>query len=109
MAPLRGFIPAVAHFPHHRTVLRIPAGKIPDAHPPPSDYGGRRRRLRRFSGFLSASFPCRVLPYSAGMEPADADLIAAVLKGDIASFEPLVKKYSPRLFATARRYARRES
>ena len=43
------------------------------------------------------------------MEPADADLIAAVLKGDIASFEPLVKKYSPRLFATARRYARRES
>src|SRR5437762_9268054 len=43
------------------------------------------------------------------MEPADADLIAAVLKGDVASFEPLVKKYSPRLFATARRYARRES
>src|SRR5437764_1289938 len=43
------------------------------------------------------------------MEPADADLIAAVLKGDIASFEPLVKKYSPRLFATARRYARRKS
>ena len=44
-----------------------------------------------------------------GMEPTDADLIAAVLKGDTASFEPLVKKYSPRLFATARRYARRES
>src|SRR5947208_1211856 len=43
------------------------------------------------------------------MEPADADLIAAVLKGEVASFEPLVKKYSPRLFATARRYARRES
>jgi len=43
------------------------------------------------------------------MEPTDADLIAAVLKGDTASFEPLVKKYSPRLFATARRYARRES
>src|SRR5437868_11396936 len=43
------------------------------------------------------------------MEPTDADLIAAVLKGDIASFEPLVAKYSPRLFATARRYARRES
>src|SRR5207248_751027 len=42
------------------------------------------------------------------MEPADADLIAAVLKGDIASFEPLVAKYSPRLFATARRYARRD-
>src|SRR3979411_3130163 len=43
------------------------------------------------------------------MEPTEAELIAAVLKGDAASFEPLVKKYSPRLFATARRYARRES
>jgi RNA polymerase sigma-70 factor (ECF subfamily) len=43
------------------------------------------------------------------MDPNDADLIAAVLKGDVASFEPLVQKYSPRLFATARRYARRES
>jgi RNA polymerase sigma-70 factor (ECF subfamily) len=32
-----------------------------------------------------------------------------VLKGDAASFEPLVEKYSPRLFAMARRYARRES
>lgn len=43
------------------------------------------------------------------MEPTDAELIAAVLKGDAASFEPLVKKYLPRVFATARRYARRES
>jgi len=43
------------------------------------------------------------------MEPTDAELIAAVLKGDAASFEPLVQKYSPRVFATARRYARRES
>ena len=43
------------------------------------------------------------------MQPTDADCIAAVLKGDPASFEPLVKKYSPRVFATARRYARRES
>jgi RNA polymerase sigma-70 factor (ECF subfamily) len=42
------------------------------------------------------------------MEPTDAELIAAVLRGDAASFEPLVKKYSPRVFATARRYARRE-
>lgn len=42
------------------------------------------------------------------MEQADADLIAAVLAGDAASFEPLVQKYSPRLFAMARRYARRE-
>src|SRR5688572_30286771 len=43
------------------------------------------------------------------MEPTDADLIAAVLKGDSAAFEPLVARYSPRIFATARRYARRES
>lgn len=43
------------------------------------------------------------------MEPTDAELIAAVLKGDTASFEPLVVKYQPRVFATARRYARRES
>ncbi len=43
------------------------------------------------------------------MEPTEAELIAAVLRGDTGSFEPLVRKYSPRLFATARRYARRES
>ncbi len=43
------------------------------------------------------------------MEPTDAEMIAAVLNGDAASFEPLVAKYSPRVFATARRYARRES
>jgi RNA polymerase sigma-70 factor (ECF subfamily) len=43
------------------------------------------------------------------MERTEAEMIAAVLKGDTASFEPLVEKYSPRLFATARRYARHES
>src|SRR5437764_11781805 len=43
------------------------------------------------------------------MEPTDADLIASVLNGDTASFDPCVKQDSPRLFATARRYARRES
>src|SRR5213082_660632 len=43
------------------------------------------------------------------MEPSEAELISAVLKGDSASFEPLVQKYSPRVFGTARRYARRES
>jgi RNA polymerase sigma-70 factor (ECF subfamily) len=43
------------------------------------------------------------------MERTEAELIAAVLKGDAASFEPLVEKYSPRVFAMARRYARRES
>jgi RNA polymerase sigma-70 factor (ECF subfamily) len=43
------------------------------------------------------------------MERPEAELIAAVLQGDAASFEPIVQKYSPRVFATARRYARRES
>jgi len=43
------------------------------------------------------------------MERTEAELIAAVLAGDAASFEPFVQKYSPRVFATARRYARRES
>jgi len=43
------------------------------------------------------------------MERSEAELIAAVLRGDRASFEPLVAKYSPRVLATARRYARRES
>lgn len=43
------------------------------------------------------------------IEPTDADLIAAVLRGDTASFEPIIARYSPRVFATARRYARRES
>lgn len=43
------------------------------------------------------------------MEPTDAELIQAVLRGQAARFEPLVRKYSPRVFATARRYARRES
>src|SRR5512140_3032266 len=43
------------------------------------------------------------------MERTEAELIAAVLGGDPSSFEILVQKYSPRVFATARRYARRES
>lgn len=42
------------------------------------------------------------------MDRTEAELIQAVLNGDTASFDPLVQKYSPRLFATARRYARRE-
>lgn len=43
------------------------------------------------------------------MEPTDTELISAVLQGDVNSFEPLAKRYQPRVFATARRYARRES
>src|SRR5436189_3772069 len=45
---------------------------------------------------------------SAPVERTDGELIVAVLNGDAASFEPLVAKYQPRVFAAARRYARRE-
>lgn len=38
----------------------------------------------------------------------DAELIAVVLAGDTSRFEALIQKYQPRIFATARRYARRE-
>jgi len=43
------------------------------------------------------------------MEPTEAELLSAARKGDAASFEPLIIKYQPRVFATARRYARLES
>jgi RNA polymerase sigma-70 factor (ECF subfamily) len=43
------------------------------------------------------------------MDLTDAELIAAVLRGDTESFEVLVKRHQPRVFAAARRYARRES
>ena len=42
-------------------------------------------------------------------DPTDQELIAKVLSGQSASFEPLVVKYQPRVFALARRYARRET
>lgn len=48
-------------------------------------------------------------PAQPGVEPSDADLIDAVRGGSVNSFEPLIRKYQPRVFATARRYARREA
>jgi RNA polymerase sigma-70 factor (ECF subfamily) len=60
-------------------------------------------------GRLLALAAEKSLADSRAMERTETELIAAVLKGDSASFEPLVQKYSPRVFATARRYARRES
>jgi RNA polymerase sigma-70 factor (ECF subfamily) len=42
------------------------------------------------------------------MERTDAELIAAVRRGDSASFEVLVQRHAPKVFSTARRYARRE-
>ena len=43
------------------------------------------------------------------MEPTDDELIKAVLAGDNSSFEVLIVRYQPRVFGTARKYARRES
>jgi RNA polymerase sigma-70 factor, ECF subfamily len=48
------------------------------------------------------------MPECRLMERSDSELIAAVLNGDVSSFEPIIQKYQPRIFATARRYARRE-
>jgi len=42
------------------------------------------------------------------IEVPDSELVAAVRAGDTARFEVLVQRYQPRLFATARRYARQE-
>ncbi|HEV2319820.1 MAG TPA: sigma-70 family RNA polymerase sigma factor [Verrucomicrobiae bacterium] len=53
--------------------------------------------------------PSGAIVHNFLMDRSEAELIAAVLRGDAGSFEPLVQKYSPRVFATARRYARRES
>ncbi|MSU40437.1 MAG: RNA polymerase sigma factor [Pedosphaera sp.] len=41
-------------------------------------------------------------------EQSDHELIRAVLGGSASSFEPLIARHQPRVFATARRYARRE-
>ena len=41
-------------------------------------------------------------------DPTDKELITEVLEGNPECFEPLVVKYQPRVFAIARRYARRE-
>ncbi|HNQ87090.1 MAG TPA: sigma-70 family RNA polymerase sigma factor [Verrucomicrobiota bacterium] len=43
------------------------------------------------------------------MDVDDAQLVAAVLRGETAAFETLVQRYQPRVFATARRYARLDS
>jgi RNA polymerase sigma-70 factor, ECF subfamily len=43
------------------------------------------------------------------MDASDTEIIAAIRGGDSGRFEELVRRYQPRLFATARRYARRES
>jgi RNA polymerase sigma-70 factor (ECF subfamily) len=59
--------------------------------------------------WLSALVTGPGLAASRPVEPDDQQLIAAVRRGETEAFEPLVQKYQPRIFATARRYARRES
>ena len=61
------------------------------------------------SANLSPFVRGRPLQYSRAMDAPDSEFIAQVLQGDVSAFEPLVQKYQPRVFATARRYARRES
>jgi RNA polymerase sigma-70 factor (ECF subfamily) len=56
--------------------------------------------------FFVGSLLCSAI--NGAMDATDKELIAAVLDGDASSFEPLVERYQPRVFATARRYARRE-
>ncbi len=55
------------------------------------------------------SLPDQDQPGRDDSATADQTIIAEVLAGATERFECLVVKYSPRLFATARRYARRES
>lgn len=45
---------------------------------------------------------------AADASAADHELVRAVLAGDTARFEELVRRHQPRVFATARRYARRD-
>jgi len=63
---------------------------------------------RECEGLPASGAPSAMAEGATGERP-EVDLIAGVLAGDTASFEPLVRKYQPRVFATVRRYARRES
>lgn len=102
-----------------RPMARAPGGIIVSRPPPATGQSHRNLiRNRMVSDVISAP----TLPGAAAfaiepknrsgivarMEPTEAELIVAAVKGDAASFEPLVQKYSPRVFATARRYARLE-
>jgi len=43
------------------------------------------------------------------MEFSDPEIIALVLQGETSRFEELIQRHQPRVFATVRRYARREN
>lgn len=54
---------------------------------------------------MSATTP---LEKQDGVEADDGELVARILRGDEWAFEALVARHQGRLFATVRRYARRE-
>lgn len=71
---------------------------------------GMNGRAAASTQWLSPFAASQTLSESGVVEQrSDAELIAAVLGGDTASFEELVLRHQPRVFATARRYSRRES
>lgn len=43
------------------------------------------------------------------LDPEEVALIQRIKDGEVACFESLIERYQPRIFATARKYARRES
>lgn len=91
------------------TSLTLPSQPVPPTLPTnprmPTFPGASPDADARVSGPASRS----ASEADASGGPTEAERIAAVLQGDLASFEPLIARYSPRVFATARRYARRES
>ena len=48
-------------------------------------------------------------PSKKRLDPEESQLIQRINDGETACFETLIEKYQPRIFATARKYARRES
>jgi RNA polymerase sigma-70 factor, ECF subfamily len=60
------------------------------------------------SGFSASMQPMAPAGSNPG-QPDEAELIGAVLAGDVDQFEPMVERHQGRVFATARRYARTEA
>ena len=112
MAKFSADFEQLRHYPQLRTATAIP----PPGQPQPWTHQAMPRAERFGAGqpALGKSVRPPAPPpepggHSVEMEPDDSELIAAVLRGDAASFEPLITRYQARVFATAHRYARRES
>ena len=69
---------------------------------------GESHCVRSRARWLSTSSASGGMTECPNVERTDAECIEAVRGGDTASFEELIRRYQPRVFATARRYARRE-